>query len=99
MKTRVCLKYFMNENINITAHYRVYLPRINKHLSVFGEGLDSHHLRTKSNITPNQVWIYSTPMYKDDEIMVDVVKNGIDWSGPWLSAKSGINFGDSVNIP
>ena len=77
----------------------VYLPRINKHLSVFAEGWDSHHLRTESNMTPNQLWIYGKAMCKDDEIMEDLVNCGIDLSGPWPSARSFTKFNDSVNIP
>ena len=31
--------------------------------------------------------------------MVELVNYGIDWSGPWPSARSGTNFNDTVNIP
>ena len=60
------------------------------------EGWDSHPLRTESNMTPNQLWIYGKSMCKGDEIMVDL---GIHWSKPWPSTRSGTNFNDSVNIP
>ena len=60
----------------------IYLPKMNKHLSVFAEGGDSHSLHTESNMSPNQLWIYGKSMCNDDEIMVDLVNYGIDWSGP-----------------
>ena len=37
-------------------------------------------------------------MSKDNETMVDLVNYGINWSGPWPSARSGTNLNDIVNI-
>ena len=37
-------------------------------------------------------------MCKDDETMLDLVNYGINWSGPWPSARSGTNLNNSVNV-
>ena len=49
-------------------------------------------------MTPSQLQIYGKFMCKDDETMLDLVNYGINWSGPWPSARSGTNLNDSVNI-
>lgn len=45
-----CLKY-------------VFLPRINRHMAMFVEGCDNHPIRSESNMSPNQLWLYGIHQY------------------------------------
>ena len=49
-------------------------------------------------MTQNWLQIYGKSVSKDNETMVDLVNYGINWSGPWPSARSGTNLNDIVNI-
>lgn len=82
----------------------VYLPRINKHMEMFREGWDFHPLRTESNMTPVQLWLYGQRyFYPTQEIMDDgdAMQFGIDWDGPLPSSYySGPAWEDSsVQVP
>lgn len=82
----------ISNEIHLFCLHFVFLPRINRHLDLFQEGYDNHPLRTESNMTPVQLWVYglnhlhntSTP---DALGQSSINAYGIDFEGPLPSAR------------
>lgn len=89
----------INDELHLFALECVFLPRINRHLSLFAQGWDSHSLRTECNMTPNQLWIYGRSMYSQDDELLQVEDYGIDWSGPVPSLRFNGDFDSNTIIP
>ncbi len=75
----------IDEEADLFCLEYVFLPRINKHLEMFLEGYDNHPIRSESNMSPNQLWLYGLhqhvpPEQTSSEINWSVY--GVDWEGP-----------------
>lgn len=86
-----------NELHMFCLHY-VFLPRINRHLDLFRNGYDNHPLRTESNMTPNQLWVYGLNQVHRGHIPTSEPTSanmyGIDFEGPLPSR---IYNGETLN--
>ena len=47
----------VNDEIHLMALHCVYLPRVQKHLDQFKDGISRRPLRTEGNKSPLQLWI------------------------------------------
>ena len=91
----------MNNSVHLYALSYVFMPRINRHLDLFSRGWNDHPMRTESNMSPTQQWIYGLASYNpnDDDILVSP-DCGIDWEGPFPSNTcSGVNEDFGVHLP
>lgn len=83
-------------------HY-VFLPRINLHLTLFQNGFNNHPLRSESNMTPTQLWMYGVNLYHLDQDVQEgeIISYGIDFDGPLPSEEyDGETFNEeSVEVP
>ena len=83
----------------------VYVPRINRHISMFLDGYHNHPIRTESNRTPLQLWVEGQhnyqPIQNDLITDTDMETYGIHWEGPLpLETFSSPNDQDTgISIP
>ena len=93
-----------NELHMFCLHY-VFTPRINRHLDLFRNGYDNHPLRTESNMTPAQLWVYGLNQLGSGHIATLEEANfnmyGIDFEGPLPSEMyDGETFNEfSIDVP
>ena len=98
---------YLNNELRLFCLHFVFLPRINKHLDLFREGYDSHPIRTESNMTPEQLWIYglchlsNCSEYQELEDSGNISVYGIDYEGLLPSEQySGETWRDNaVTVP
>lgn len=96
----------LNNELHLFCLHYVFLPRINRHLDLFQEGYDNHPIRTESNMTPAQLWVYGLNQLGNNnhEQYVDnlgVNTYGIDFEGPLPSERyNGETWRDNgVEVP
>ncbi len=81
-------------------HY-VFLPEINQQIQLFKQGDDNHPIRTESNITPNQLWLYGKTRFQPDadpDPIDDVDNYGIDYDRCLPSERYGGNTWQDIAV-
>ena len=85
--------WFLEENgyleidnqIHMFCLHFVFLPRINRLLELFRNGHDNQPIRTASNMTPMQLWVYGLsqlPSNFQPQPQENIFMYGIDFDGP-----------------
>ena len=85
--------WFLEENgyleidneLHMFCLYYVFLPRINRHLNLFRNGNDNHPIRTESNMTPCQLWVYGLNHLNDNHATIEETNYsmyGVDFEDP-----------------
>jgi len=91
------------DEIDLFCLHFVFVPRINRHMSIWKEGWNSHSLRTEKHNTPKQLWIRGSCYIQGDNTSVanefwnseeEISQYGVDWEGPIPSIES-----KSVTVP
>ena len=76
----------LDNELHIFCLHYVFVPRINWHLDLFTNGYDNHPLRTESNMTPNQMWVYGLSQLNINHNLMFEQTNinmyGVDFEGP-----------------
>ena len=94
----------VTDEIDLFSLEVVYIPRINRHISMFLAGYHNHPIRTENNYTPMQLWVRGQANYRpvqSDTLLSDEIETyGIDWDGPLPSARfDGPSYNDGIVIP
>ena len=74
----------IDNQIHMFCLHFVFLPRINKFLKLFQNGHDNQPIRTASNMTPIQLWVYGLSQLPNNfqpQLQVDFSMYGIDFDG------------------
>ena len=93
----------IDNELHLFCLHFIFLPRIDRHLELFREGYDNHPLRTESNMTPIQLWLYGLNSVNNHTSTLEVELNtyGIDFEGPLPSQMyDGETWNDiSIEVP
>lgn len=92
----------LSDELHLFCLHYIFIPRINQKLRLFANGYDNHPLRSESNMTPVQLWIYGLSTSNLDECTDDNIRSyGIDFDGPLPSEECGGNTwnDESVDVP
>ena len=74
----------LDDSLHIFCLHYVFLPRINQQIKLFKQGYNNHPIRTESNMTPNQLWLYGQTRFNPDagtDHIDDIDNYGIDYDG------------------